>query len=78
MRMILWPVTALVVFCLGVVLVLTAFVATLLSMICSAAAACIIQLLLTQRSPLLIKLTAFLGTQLSDKDIQGKQNESTR
>lgn len=78
MRMILWPVTAVLVFVLGLVLILSAMVSVLFSNLASTAAAGIIQLLITQRSPLLIKLTSFLGTQVSDKDIQGKHNESTR
>jgi uncharacterized membrane protein len=78
MRTILWPVTAVLVFVLGVLLFAFALTATLLSTFASAVASGIIQLLITQRSPLLIKLTSFLGTELSDKDIQGKHNESTR
>ena len=63
MKFLLWPFTALTLLALAIILLVSALIATAFSIVASAAAYLIIDLLLWQESPLLVKLTTFLGTQ---------------
>ena len=63
MKIIVWPLTALTLLASAVILLISALVAMTLSMVAQAAAYIIIELLVWQESPLLVKLTTFLGTQ---------------
>lgn len=62
MKIIFLPLTLIIMFVLGIVLILTAFTATLVSMLASSAAYLIIRLVVWQESEFLVKLTTIFGT----------------
>lgn len=76
MKIIAWPFTALTLLASAVILLVSALAAMLFSLIAQAAAYVIIELLVWQESPALIKLTTFLGTQ--ETVVEAARNKQQR
>lgn len=76
MKIIVWPLTALTLLVSAVILIISALVATMFSFVAQAAAFIVIELLVWQESPLLVKLTTFLGTQ--ETILQAASNKQQR
>lgn len=70
MKIIFLPLTLIIVIVSGIVLVLTAFTATLISLLASLAAYLIIKLVVWQESELLVKLTTIFGTNKTKQEIK--------
>lgn len=76
MKIIAWPFTALTLLLSAVILLVSAFVAMAFSLLAQLAAYIIIEVLVWQESPTLIKLTTFLGTQ--ETVVEAARNKQQR
>jgi hypothetical protein len=68
MKILFLPLTLILVVLSGIVLVISAFISTLISLLASLAAYVIIRLVVWQESELLVKLTSILGTQKIEEE----------